>query len=261
MSSHVPEVLLSWSHLDQPERWSAETRASRETALDTIRADPSARLWRMSPADPNPDADREPPTLHVHRDGAAMRLPPPRWTDSVNGRMSRARPWSERRDWIEAWGECRDLQWFIYNTAVLCGEVPTMLAACAMMRTLLHYASSDDGALTLHMIEAIEAWCHGRATRDDVARARQAIDKSMSPGEGPGRQLMVGVAFLWRENGPNVADLANDVWYTLQSDRALTEDDRRQQIARFLVIAREHMTARAMIEGLLVARREDLVRE
>lgn len=254
------EVLLSWSHLDQPDVWSAETRVSRETALDTIRADARPRLWRMSAADPNPNVDRVPPALLVHADGAAMRLPSPRWGDPDGGRMSQACPWSERRDWIEAWQECKDIGWFIQNTAALCGEVPSMLAACAMMRSFLHYSTGHHG-MTLRMIEAIESWCHGTATRDDVSIARRVIDVRIESDDRPEMELMIGVAFLWRENGPDLTCLADDIRYTLRADRALSEDDRRQRIVRCLDIAREYMTARSMIEGLLVARRADLVRE
>ncbi len=241
------ETRLSWSHLDQPEVWSPEVRVSRETALDTILSDPSPRLWRVACVDRNLR-----PMLAVHREGVALALPSPRWDDDDD------MPCSKGRDWIAAWQECQEPETFVRNVAPLCGHGRTILALCAMLRMGLHYVKKDRRR-AMRVIEATEAiWCEEPqarvALRDRRATLRSALERLLSVSAqnygSSAMEIMTGILRLG-DSDMQCAEVVNDLRMAFSADASLPDAERDRLMARCADLAREHMPAKALVEGLL----------
>lgn len=251
------ETLLSWSHLDQPDVWSPETRMSHETALDTIRADVRPRLWRMAPVENGTGDRRVAPALLVHEGGAAWRLPAPAWSGDPDMGC----------DWVEAWRDCRHPVTFMRNVEPLCAETQATLAACVMFRSAIRYAGRSQRT-AMRMIEAMETFATGAQSEAEFNRVREAhasvrgsLRRLVSSAKNLGSSAMeflTGLVNMGNEEEP--LDVAvDDLLMAFGADARVSIDDRTRINAQFADIARKHMTASVIVEGLIVHRRADLV--
>jgi hypothetical protein len=90
--------------------------------------------------------------------------------------------WLAGRDLATAWAECGRGDWMLWLAARAGMDRRVVVAACcACARTLLPRIPADE-TLPLAAIEAVERWCRGEASIDEVRAARDSLRPLSLPG-------------------------------------------------------------------------------